>query len=232
MLMPPRTILAATDFSNASIKGLAFAARLANHCRAPLHVLHVEDSGPGAVPGQSSVDVSERTRREMERVIAAAAPGSGCALYVHALIGSPADVILETARARQADVVIVGGQNLADPQKPGFGSVTDQLLRRAHLPVIVVPAEWEAPRQTRVSFQLPKEVKPLDRAPVAGWRRLVRQVNPAARTAAASCAVRADRAPLVVPPARTALRPYTPAPTGLPYRMVSLGNAPVFVYMR
>jgi nucleotide-binding universal stress UspA family protein len=231
MMMPPRTILAATDFSDASIKALAFAARLANHCRAPLHVLHVEGSGAGAVPGQSSVDVSERTRREMERVIAAAAPDSGCALYVHTLIGSPAEVILETARARHADVVIVGGQNLADPQKPGFGSITDQLLRRAHVPVIVVPAGWEAPRQTRVSFQLPKEVKPIHRDPVAGWRRLVRHVNPPARPVAAST-VRADRAPLLVPPVRTAPRPYTPGPAGLPYRMVSLGNAPVFVYMR
>jgi nucleotide-binding universal stress UspA family protein len=231
MMMPPRTILVATDFSDASIKALAFAARLANHCRAPLHVLHVEDSGRGTVPGHSSVDVSERTRREMQRVIAAAAPDSGCALYVHTLVGSPADVILETARARQADVVIVGGQNLADPQKPGFGSITDQLLRRAHLPVVVVPSGWEAPRQTRVSFQLPKDVKPFHRGPVAGWRRLVGRANPPAPEAASS-SVRADRAPLLVTPVRTTPRPYTPAPSGRPYRVVSLGNAPVFVYTR
>ena len=229
--MPPRTILAATDFSNASIKALAFAARLANHCRAPLHVLHVEDPGPGAAPGQSSVDLSDRTRREMQRVIAAAAPDAGCALYVHAMIGSPAEVILEAARARRADVVIVGGQSLSEPQKSGFGSIADELLRRAHLPVIVVPPAWEPPRQTRVNVRLPKEVQPLHQHPVAGWRRLVGQVNPSARPMVAASAVRADRAPLLVPPVRTKARAYTAAPAGPPYRMVSLGNAPVLVYM-
>jgi nucleotide-binding universal stress UspA family protein len=229
MLMPPRTILAATDFSRASIKALAFAARLANHCRAPLHVLHVEDPGPGATPGQSSVDLSDRTRREMQRVIAAASADAGCALYVQAMIGSPAEVILETARARHADVVIVGGQCLSEPQKPGFGSIADELLRRAHLPVIVVPATWEPPRQTRGGVQLPKEVKSSHQRPVAGWRRLVGRVHPSARSVVAPSPVTADRAPLLVP-VRTSARAYTAAPVGLPYRMVSLGNAPVLMY--
>jgi nucleotide-binding universal stress UspA family protein len=228
MLMPPRTILAATDFSHASVKALAFAARLANHCRAPLHVLHVEDAGPGATPGQSSVDLSDRTRREMQRVIAAASADAGCALHVHTMIGSPAAVILEAARARHADVVIVGGQCLSEPQKPGFGSIADELLRRAHLPVIVVPATWEPPRQSR-GVQLPKEVTPLPQRPVAGWRRLVGRVNPSSRLVVAPSAVRADRAPLLVP-VRTAGRAYTAAPVGLSYRMVSLGNAPVLEY--
>jgi nucleotide-binding universal stress UspA family protein len=231
MMMPPRTILAATDFSYASIKALMFAARLANHCRAPLHVLHVEDPGPGAAPGQSGVDLSDSTRREMQRVIAAAAPDAGCALQVHAMLGSPAEVILETARARHADVVIVGGQSLSEPQKPGFGSIADELLRRTHLPVIVVPVTWEPPRQMRVGVQLPKEVKPLHQPPVGGWRRLVRPVNSPPRSVVAPSAVRADRAPLLVLSVRPNARPYTAAPVGLPYRMVSLGNAPVLVYM-
>jgi nucleotide-binding universal stress UspA family protein len=230
MMMPPRTILAATDFSHASIKALTFAARLANHCRAPLHVLHVEDPGPGATPGQSRVDLSDHTRREMQRVIAAAAPDTGCALYVHTMIGSPAEVILEASRARHADVVIVGGQHLSEPQKPGFGSIADELLRRAHLPVIVVPATWEPPRPTR-GVQLPKEVQPVRQRPITGWRRRVKHVNPPARPVGVPSNVRADRAPLLVPPVRATARPHTAAPVGPPYRMVSLGNAPVLVYM-
>src|SRR5687767_6077186 len=67
-MMPPRTILAATDFSPASISGLAYAARLASYCRAALHVLHVEDPGPGAASEHHEIDVSDRTRREFQRV--------------------------------------------------------------------------------------------------------------------------------------------------------------------
>ena len=40
-MIPPRTILAAIDFSDASTTALVFAARLARHCQARLHVLHV-----------------------------------------------------------------------------------------------------------------------------------------------------------------------------------------------
>jgi nucleotide-binding universal stress UspA family protein len=236
MLMPPRTILAATDFSEASIRALAFAARLANHCRAPLHVLHVADPDPGAIPGQTSVDLSERTRLEMQRVIAAAAPDAGCALYVHTMIGSPADVILETARARRADVLVVGSQGMSDPQKPGFGSTTDELLRRAHLSVIMVPAGWRPPQ--RPSVQLPGEVTPINRRTPAGLKRLVKIVNPPALTlldrrgsgGGLEPTVRVDCAPLVVP-VKTAPGSYTAAPSAAAYRLASLGNAPVLMYL-
>jgi nucleotide-binding universal stress UspA family protein len=233
-MMPPRTILAATDFSTASISALAYAARLASYCRATLHVLHVEAPSPGAAPAHSAIDLSDRTRREFERVITAAAPNAGCSLYVHAMTGPPADVILEVARARRADVVVVGSQDISDAQKPGFGTTTDELLRRAHLSVIVVPAGWKPPQPA--SLQLPREVKPIHQRTAAGLKRLVKSVNPATHTLLDSAAGltassnRADRAPLLVP-VRTAPRSFTAAPTGRPYRMVSLGNAPVLMYL-
>lgn len=238
MLMPPRTILAATDFTDASISALAYAARLANHCRATLHVLHVEDPGPGAVPGHSTIDLSDRTRREFQRVIAAAAPQAG-SLFVHAMAGHPADVILEVARARRADVVVVGSLGMSEAQKPGFGSTTDELVRRAHLSVIMVPAGWKPPQRAAASLQLPREVTPIHQRTAAGLKRLVKSVNPPTITrlnwrgpgaSGPEPGVRVDRAPLVVP-VRTAPRSYTAVPSGAAYRMVSLGNAPVLMYM-
>jgi nucleotide-binding universal stress UspA family protein len=238
-MMPPRTILAATDFTDASISALAFAARLATHCRATLHVLHVDDRSPGGVPGQSTIDLSDRTRREFQRVIAIAAPDAGCSLFVHAMAGRPADVILEVARARRADVVVVGSQGMSDPQKPGFGSTTDELVRRAHLSVIMVPAGWKPPQRAAASLQLPREVKPIHQRTAAGLKRLVKRVNPPTITrldwrgpgaSGPEPGVRVDRAPLVVP-VRTAPRSYTAVPSGAAYRMVSLGNAPVLMYL-
>jgi nucleotide-binding universal stress UspA family protein len=233
-MMPPRTILAATDFSPASISGLAYAARLASYCRAALHVLHVEDPGPGAASEHHEIDVSDRTRREFQRVIAAAAPDAGCSLYVHAMTGSPADVIIAVARARRADVVIVGSQGISDAQKPGFGATIDELLRRADLTVIMVPAGWKPPRPTHV--QLPREVKPVYQRTADSLKRLVTSANPSTHTlldsgaGLAASSIRADRAPLLVP-VRTAPRSFTALPTGPAYRMVSLGNAPVLMYM-
>jgi len=233
--MPPRTILAATDFSTASISALAYAARLASYCRATLHVLHVENASPGAAPGHTAIDLSDRTRREFQRVIAAAAPDVDCSLYVHAMTGPPAEVILEVARARRADVVVVGSQDISDAQKPGFGTTIDELLQRTHLSVIVVPAGWTPPRPA--NLQLPREVTPIPQRTAAGVKRLVRSVNPSTHTRLDSAAgltassIRADRAPLLVP-VSTAPRSYTAVPTGPAYRMVSLGNTPVLMYMR
>jgi hypothetical protein len=42
-MIPPRTILTAVDFSDASRVALIFAARLAAHCGAALHLLHAEE---------------------------------------------------------------------------------------------------------------------------------------------------------------------------------------------
>src|SRR5436190_9153822 len=42
-MIPPRAILAAVNFSDTARVALAFAARLAQHCGAELHVLYAEN---------------------------------------------------------------------------------------------------------------------------------------------------------------------------------------------
>ena len=56
-MMPPRSILAAVDFSAPSRVALEFAARLANHCQASLHVLYVEDPLLAAAAKAQGIDL-------------------------------------------------------------------------------------------------------------------------------------------------------------------------------
>jgi nucleotide-binding universal stress UspA family protein len=54
-------------------------------------------------------------------------------------VGEPSSAILETATAESADLIVMGTQGLGGFRKWLLGSTTERLLRRAHLPVLVVP---------------------------------------------------------------------------------------------
>jgi nucleotide-binding universal stress UspA family protein len=57
----------------------------------------------------------------------------------------PADAILVAAQERQADLVIVSTHNRSGVARWFYGSVADQLVRGAHIPVMVVPAAVDHP---------------------------------------------------------------------------------------
>ena len=75
--MPPRSILAAVDFSEPSRVALEFATRLANQCQATLHVLHVEDPLPAAAARVGHVDLLRETREGLARFTAGTAAAAG-----------------------------------------------------------------------------------------------------------------------------------------------------------
>jgi nucleotide-binding universal stress UspA family protein len=145
-MIPPRTILAAIDFSEASTTALVFAARLARHCEAKLHVLHAEHPLLSTAAEQSGIDLAAQTREEVLRTIAATPPAADCAPQVHAVTGPAVDVILEVAGAQRADVVVVGSRGMSGTEKLVFGSITEGLLRRSDVSVLVVPPDWRPPR--------------------------------------------------------------------------------------
>lgn len=145
-MIPPRTILAAIDFSDASATALVFAARLARHCQARLHVLHAEHPLLRAAAEQSGIDLAAQTREELQRAIAAAPPAADCSPQLHDVAGAAVDVILEVAGGQHADLVVVGSRGMSGAEKLVFGSTAEGLLRRSDVPVLVVPSGWTPPR--------------------------------------------------------------------------------------
>jgi nucleotide-binding universal stress UspA family protein len=145
-MIPPRTILAATDFSDASRAAIGLAARLARHCRAALHIVHAEDPLLAAAARQSGFDLGQQTREELQQLVASVPPAAECAPQLHAPTGSAVEAILRVAEAEQADLVIAGSRGMSGAAKLVFGSTTEGLLRRSAVPVLVVPPRWTPPR--------------------------------------------------------------------------------------
>ena len=151
-MIPPRTILAATDFSDPSTAALVFAARLARHCQAALHVVHAEDPLLAAAAERSGIDLVAQTREELHHAVAAAPPAADCSPQLHAVAGPAVDVILDVVRAQHADLVVVGSRGMSGAERFVFGSTTEAVLRRSHVSVLVVPPGWMPPRSTGVDL--------------------------------------------------------------------------------
>ena len=147
-MIPPRTILAAIDFSDTSKAALVLAARLARQCRAELHVLHVEHPLLAAAARHAGIDLTLETHEELQQFIAAAAPAADGSIHAHVEAGSAVEVIIERAHKLRADLVVVGGRGMSGAEKIVFGSTTEGLLRRSDVSVLVVPTGWAAPHPT------------------------------------------------------------------------------------
>lgn len=145
-MIPPRTILAAVDFSDGSRVALACAARLAVQCRAALHVLHAEDPLLHAAAQHEGVDLSRETEEELQRFAGEAWPASTCDPRLHTIAGQAVDVILNAAAREGADVLVIGSRGMSGVERLVFGSTAERVLRRADLPVLVVPPGWAAPQ--------------------------------------------------------------------------------------
>jgi nucleotide-binding universal stress UspA family protein len=145
-MIPPRVVLTAVDFSDGSRAALAFAARLAVHTRAELHVVHAEDPLLHAAAQNQGLDLARETLEELRRFVDETFPASTCNPRLHAIAGAAPDVILNTAQREQADVLAVGSRGLSGVQRAVFGSTTEYVLRRADVSVQVVPQIWAPPR--------------------------------------------------------------------------------------
>jgi nucleotide-binding universal stress UspA family protein len=145
-MMPPRAILAAVSFSDSSRVALVLAARLARHCDAELHVLHVEDPLLDAAARYEGIDLSKETAAELQRFVAGAWPAVQCSPQTHVLAGPAVNVILDVAHRHRADLVVVDSGRMSSAERRVFGSTTEGLLRRADVSVLVAPAEWTPPQ--------------------------------------------------------------------------------------
>jgi nucleotide-binding universal stress UspA family protein len=141
-----RKIVAATDFSEASALALDAAIALAGEQGATLHVLHVVEEPVMAAAWTEGYTLDlptlhENLVEEAERsltVIQAAHPGVH--ITTQALVGRPADTILEVASEQHADLVVVGSHGRGGLTRLLLGSVAENVVRHAPCAVLTVRA--------------------------------------------------------------------------------------------
>ncbi len=141
-----KTILVPIDFSNVADKVVETAAAVAGAFGSKVILVHVAEPEPqfvGYDPGPLSVRVAvagdihaEQQRLEgFKRKFGAA---DVLALHVQ---GSIPDEILDLAREHEATLIVIGSHGHGALYHLLAGSVTTAILKGAHCPVLIVPAQ-------------------------------------------------------------------------------------------
>jgi nucleotide-binding universal stress UspA family protein len=142
-LTPPSHILVATDFSEAASRALAYAVDLARLLRARVTLAHVFPSPLPIMSGETSLVSAEMNDHVLSQSQAAlneaTAPhrGSGVPIQTATRDGDAARVLPLLAADLRADLVVVGTHGRQGLARAFLGSVAEQVLRTAEVPVLV-----------------------------------------------------------------------------------------------
>jgi nucleotide-binding universal stress UspA family protein len=137
-----KTILWATDGSEAADRALPYAKKLAEGNGRRLVVVHVKELLGGRAAGYPVLadedELQAKIRRQVDQL---RAEGLDATLQlVTAFASKAASVIAEVARDVGADVIVVGTRGHSPLAGVLRGSVTQRLLHLAPCPVLAVPA--------------------------------------------------------------------------------------------
>ncbi len=143
---PVRSILVPTDYSDDAQLAVEEAARLLGPTgpQARIHLLHVYRLHPEVVypwtPPHVAFRSSELVAEAMKHLEVLAEPlrKQGFAVDLHVHEGFPPDVIDETARALDVDLIAMGTHGRAGVSRLVLGSVAERVLPGAPCPVLTV----------------------------------------------------------------------------------------------
>jgi nucleotide-binding universal stress UspA family protein len=135
------SVVVGVDGSEASSTALAWASRFATLESRPLSVVHACGL-PAAMSDFEDLLASERGLQSVGRAIAGEAEADarltdpGLAVSSTVVVGSPGNVLVEASET--AALVVVGGRGRGAITSVLLGSVSGQVTREGHCPVVVV----------------------------------------------------------------------------------------------
>jgi nucleotide-binding universal stress UspA family protein len=136
-----KKILAPTDFSDLSARGVRYACQLAKDVGAEVTIFNVV-----------TVDESGINKREMEEhkqrldeFVAKSVADVGANLRIRKLVdaGQAYVAIVDCAENERIDLIVMSSHGRSGLSRMLIGSVTDKVLRGASCPILVVPLEKE-----------------------------------------------------------------------------------------
>lgn len=145
--LPVDGVLTPLDLSEGSLRALPYARTFAAVYNARLDLLHVfEDIDIPAIYGEDITnplfdqfpEAKERTRAEIQRVLAAA-PGPEVPSSIHFATGHADEAIVDFAEEQGSDFIVMARTGRRGLTRLLLGSTADGILRTAPCPVLLVP---------------------------------------------------------------------------------------------
>lgn len=138
----PKRVIVGVDGSDGSLRALRWAAGLAAglggtvivvHAFEPLQ--HLDEIEPGTDFEDLLHATEQRMRDEWCALVTAA--GAECIPVIAG--GAPNEVLTDTARKQEADIIVVGARGLGTVRGLVLGSTSAKLAHTSKLPVTIVP---------------------------------------------------------------------------------------------
>ena len=154
-------ILVPTDFSEPSDAALAYAKALAAQFSASINLIHVlEDSVATGVFGTETYvpeapEYSTALRADAEERLATRLTPAERAKFnarTELVFGPSAQAIVDYARDRGIDLIVMGTHGRTGIAHALMGSVTERVVRTAHCPVLTTHAMLEPAMQAAPAF--------------------------------------------------------------------------------
>jgi nucleotide-binding universal stress UspA family protein len=138
--MAIKKILAPTDFSDLAATGVAYAFNLAQELGAELVVINVIT--PDESNYVSSGEIQEH-KRMLNDFIEENFAGAESTVRIRKIVepGPPSSTVVYSAKNESADLIVMSSHGRSGLPRVLMGSVTEQILRKAPCPVLVVPLE-------------------------------------------------------------------------------------------
>lgn len=142
-MLPIKSILCPTDFSEPSYEALGAACELAEHFGSDLTILHVvapipkvaSNIGPSAFNINTyQFELEKDAKKQLAKAVIERVPEN---LKVHQLVthGNAADKILQTVKA---DLIVIASHGRTGWRDIFFGSVAEKVVRLSPVPVLTV----------------------------------------------------------------------------------------------
>jgi nucleotide-binding universal stress UspA family protein len=133
-------LLVAVDGSESASKAFQRAIYLAQKCNSKLDLVHVvqcEVGGDSANTFEIIEDLKDKAMKMLEEYRIEAAKNN-VSIQITIMQGDPAKVIIELAKAKSYDLIIMGTRGRSSFQELLIGSVSQKVMHHASCPVMVV----------------------------------------------------------------------------------------------
>jgi nucleotide-binding universal stress UspA family protein len=143
-------IIAATDFSDDSVRAMQYAEELARKFAAEIIVMHVDqplapvmltpEFGPGLDTGTISRIAEEQrllAQRELDKIVGRLRDG-GLKAKSMLRVGAPFVEIINAAQTENADLIVMGTHGRSGLTHVLMGSVAERVVRKAPCAVLTV----------------------------------------------------------------------------------------------